>query len=92
MGPRASRSFTNLLHRATCVERFALSVAEDADMSQLHFLLDVAKQSFGVHQVLHIRYEKPGSSKFEKRHRDESSVNLVRKRTTTKASQRSRVI
>ena len=71
---------TNLLQRATCVERFALPVAVDADISQLHFLLDVADQSFGVHQVLHIRYEKPGSSMFEKRHGNKRLASLVKSR------------
>ena len=45
------------------MERLALPVAVDADVSQLHFRLDVAEQSFGIHQVLHIWYEKAGSTR-----------------------------
>lgn len=50
---------TNLLHCAVRMERLALPIAVQADISQLDLLLHVADQAFGVLQVLHIWDEEP---------------------------------
>ena len=52
---------TNLLQRAVRLEGLALPVAVDADIPQLHLLLNVPNQPFGIGEKLHVRDEEPNT-------------------------------